>query len=185
MREVERALVVEDDRDHRELVVEILGRRGWAVKACGSSVDAIELIRGWQPDLVVLDVCLPDGDALEVLSRVTDLVPAPTVVVVSGSAGPEAGVRLGAGGVRAYVPKPLSRERLDQAIDESLTEAPDLRPHIRASVGHRSLHEVEGEVRETMIDEALGRVEGSRRGAARLLDVSRQLLQHVLRKRDS
>ena len=61
-------------------------------------------------------------------------------------------------------------------------EAYDFLPRVRGVVGERSLHEVEREVRATMVNEALTRAGGSRREAARLLKVSRQLLQHILRQ---
>jgi transcriptional regulator with PAS, ATPase and Fis domain len=51
-------------------------------------------------------------------------------------------------------------------------------------VGQRQIHEVQDEVRETMLREALGRARGSRRAAAKLLRVSRQLVQHMLRRYD-
>jgi two-component system, response regulator RegA len=50
-------------------------------------------------------------------------------------------------------------------------------------VGRVPLHELEAEVRHAMLGEAIARAEGSRRGAARLLSVSRQLMQHMLRGR--
>jgi transcriptional regulator with PAS, ATPase and Fis domain len=52
-----------------------------------------------------------------------------------------------------------------------------------AAVRQRSLHDALHEVRTTMIDEALARANGSRRGAAQLLRVSRQLLQYMVRNR--
>ena len=63
----------------------------------------------------------------------------------------------------------------------SLSAAPCL-PLIRQLVGHSPLSKVESEVRTLMVTEALARARGSRRAAAKMLAVSRQMLQHVLRK---
>jgi DNA-binding NtrC family response regulator len=70
---------------------------------------------------------------------------------------------------------------LSAAIHDALEVAPDLRPALKQLVGHKPLAEVETEVRAVMLEEALSRTGGSRRGAARLLSMSRQLVQYVLR----
>jgi transcriptional regulator with GAF, ATPase, and Fis domain len=49
-------------------------------------------------------------------------------------------------------------------------------------VGQLGLREMEDQVRRSMVEEALSRSAGSRRSAARLLNVTRQTLQHILRK---
>lgn len=53
---------------------------------------------------------------------------------------------------------------------------------LRQTVGHKPLSDVQTEVRAVMLDEALARSQGSRRGAARRLRMSRQLLQYLLRQ---
>ncbi|MBK7861855.1 MAG: hypothetical protein IPJ65_25220 [Archangiaceae bacterium] len=65
---------------------------------------------------------------------------------------------------------------------ETLERPPDLTPHLRAAVGHLPLHQLEEQVRQTMVGEALGATQGSRSGAAKLLRISRQLLQHILKR---
>ncbi|WP_437598342.1 helix-turn-helix domain-containing protein [Sorangium sp. So ce590] len=86
-------------------------------------------------------------------------------------------------GVRSFLAKPLRLEELDRAIDDALARPPDLRPQVRAAVGQTSIQEVEEQVRTIMVDEALARAGGGRRKAAQLLNISRQLLQHILRRR--
>jgi len=97
-------------------------------------------------------------------------------------AGPEQSFRLAQRGVRAYLPKPFATTDLLQAINQAFNGPLDLRPHVRSVVGRLSLQEVEAEVRRTMLQEALARAGGSRRAAARLLRVSRQLVQHIIKK---
>ncbi len=115
------------------------------------------------------------------LREAAELPAAPVVIAMSGVAGPSESFRLAQLGVRNYLTKPLRLETLEFAINEALQSAPDLTPHVRAQVGHVPVRELERHVRRTMVDEALARADGSRRGAARLLFVSRQLLQHMLR----
>lgn len=60
------AVVVEDDGDIRELLVEVLGQAGFAVEAAESGKSGVDLVLGTSPDLVTLDLGLPDLDGVEV-----------------------------------------------------------------------------------------------------------------------
>jgi DNA-binding NarL/FixJ family response regulator len=132
------------------------------------------------PD-ALLDLVLPDGDAFALLALLERRYPLPRIVAMSGVAGPEQSFRLAQLGVRAFLAKPFDTAALRAAVDDAVSARPDLRPHLRQVVGQRSLREVESEVRGTMLREALARG-GSRRAAARLLRISRQLVQHIIRK---
>lgn len=180
----ERLLIVEDVSALRRSFEAALAPRARQVRSVGLASEARQLLRELRPDLLLLDVALPDGTAFDVLDEARAAAVSPAVVVVSGQAGPEATFRLAQLGVRAYVPKPVTAQALDDAVTRALTEPADLEPHVRAVVGRKPLQEVEHDVRSAMVREALGRTGGSRRGAARLLSVSRQLLQHVLRNHD-
>ena len=60
-----RILVVEDDRDLCELLEYNLSRSGYQVQTAGRVSDAKEALKQARPDLVVLDVMLPDGDGFD------------------------------------------------------------------------------------------------------------------------
>jgi DNA-binding NtrC family response regulator len=126
---------------------------------------------------------LADGDAFDVLAALQGCTPAPLVVAISGAATPAQTFRLAELGVRGFVAKPFGLGELREAIRRAGAEPPDLTAAIRAQVGHRAIGEVSSEVRQTMLDEALARTGGSRRHAAALLKISRQLLQYLLRRR--
>lgn len=100
------------------------------------------------------------------------------------SVGPAEGFRLAQMGVRAFVPKPATPAAIERALAAVLGAAPDLAPLVRTLVGWLGVHEAEDRVRATMVAEALARARGNRKSAARLLAISRQLLQHILRKGD-
>jgi two-component system response regulator RegA len=181
---LERILVVEDVETLARRLAEALAAPGRVVRHVQTVHDAWRELLEFRPELLVTDVVLPDGTAVDLLERGRAQDSAPAVVAISGAADPGASFRLAQLGVRAFLKKPVTLPALDLAVSRALNEPPDLAPHLRGSVGRRPVREVEGEVRRTMVKEALARSGGSRRGAARLLSISRQLLQHVLRGLD-
>jgi DNA-binding NtrC family response regulator len=181
-RKVERVLVVEDSPQLSRSLCAALAETYPDVRACHAVADVGAAIAEWWPDLVLLDVVLPDGDAQRVMELLEPRRPAPAVIAMSGAAGPAQSFALAAHGVRAFLDKPLRIERMHAAIRTALAATPELGPALRQTVGQRALAEVEAEVRTVMVDEALARAQGSRRAAARLLDMSRQLLQYALRR---
>jgi two-component system alkaline phosphatase synthesis response regulator PhoP len=78
-------LVVEDDRELRDVVRRYLERAGHAVHTTGSGAGALSLLGAGGVDLVVLDLGLPDIDGLEVLAAARDAGGVPVVVVTARS----------------------------------------------------------------------------------------------------
>lgn len=176
-----RILIVEDNASLREALESALGGRV-TVESCANVQQAAVKLRALQPDVVLLDFDLPDGSALDVIRLAVERGPVPAFVAMSGVANAEQAFCLAQLGVRSYLPKPVTLAQVEQAIERAVDTGPDVTPHVRAAVGKVPLKDFERVVRETMLTEALARSDGSRRGAARLLDVSRQLLQHMLRR---
>lgn len=76
-----RALVVEDAREFRELVVEQLTEEGFGVETAADGRTAVELARTLQPDVIVLDLGLPDMDGVEVCRQVRTFSEAYVVIL--------------------------------------------------------------------------------------------------------
>lgn len=181
--ELKRLLIVEDNDALQRALGLTLAEYASEVRTATTVEAAEPVIREWRPDAVVLDFPLPDGDAFDLLRIFAHTEPMPALVVMSGMATPDETFRLAQMGVRAFVPKPLEPGAIERALELALLTAPDLAPMIRAAVGHVGVRTVEKQVRATMVAEAMARAQGSRSGAARLLSVSRQVLQHFLKKR--
>ncbi len=62
-----RALVVEDDEPARELVCRTLGQLGWQVTEAGNGTEAVERLSNTSPDLILLDLIMPEMDGFEFL----------------------------------------------------------------------------------------------------------------------
>ena len=79
-----RVLVVEDVPDARAALDAILRRRGLQTACAANLASALSLL-GWQPDTIVLDLMLPDGNGVEVLRRVRTAGMAAQVAVVTAT----------------------------------------------------------------------------------------------------
>jgi two-component system OmpR family response regulator len=108
-----RALVVDDEVALSDLISMVLRYEGWEVRAAASGQDALVAARQFSPDVVVLDVMLPDLDGLRVLQRLrADGVEAPVLFLTAKDAVDDRIAGLTAGG-DDYVTKPFS---LDEVI---------------------------------------------------------------------
>jgi DNA-binding response OmpR family regulator len=115
-------LVVDDDPTVREVVVSYLRAAG---HDCAESADgrrALDEVRAHPPDLVVLDVMLPEIDGLEVCRRVRQAGDVPIVMLTAlgGESDRVAGLELGADD---YVTKPFSPRELVLRVDSVLRRA--------------------------------------------------------------
>jgi len=68
-----RVLVVDDDRDSREVMTEALLMYGGSVQAASTADDAIDAIKKFEPDVVLTDIAMPGSDGYAVLKRIRTL----------------------------------------------------------------------------------------------------------------
>ena len=107
-----RAVVVDDESMLAELVAMALRYEGWEVRSAGDGHSAVNVIREFRPDVVVLDVMLPDIDGLEVLKRIRGGgQDTPVLFLTAKDATGDRIAGLTAGG-DDYVTKPFSLEEL-------------------------------------------------------------------------
>ncbi|MET0864858.1 MAG: response regulator transcription factor [Nakamurella sp.] len=107
-----RVLVVDDEQTLSELVGLALRYEGWEVRTAADGMSAIAAAREFRPDLVVLDVMLPDIDGLEVLRRLrADIERMPVLFLTARDDVTDRIAGLTAGG-DDYVTKPFSIEEL-------------------------------------------------------------------------
>ncbi|MCC7384504.1 MAG: response regulator transcription factor [Deltaproteobacteria bacterium] len=104
-------LVVDDDQRLRELLVEYLGARGWAVEAVEDGERALDRLRRSAVDLVVLDVMMPGRDGFEVLKVLRGFSPVPVIMLTARGDDTDriVGLEIGADD---YLPKPFNPREL-------------------------------------------------------------------------
>ncbi|BCY09422.1 response regulator transcription factor [Actinoplanes sp. L3-i22] len=115
-------LVVEDDRELRELVRRYLERAGHPVRTTGTGAEAIGVLAGGGVDLVVLDLGLPDVDGREVLSAARDGRDLP-VIVLTARSGVEDRIEGLRRGADDYMTKPFSPIELVLRVEAVLHRA--------------------------------------------------------------
>lgn len=177
--EGKRALVVEDDRGLRETLAEVLGEEGFESVVSVGSLSEFRAVARESYDLVLLDYRLPDGAGIEALRELALAPSFPRVVAISGDIGPSEAFALAQSGARAFLRKPFGLAEIRSAIRAAFDQSPDVSLELRSLLGARPLHAIEEDVREAMVTEALSRSNGNVTGAARLLGISRQLLNHI------
>ena len=181
-RPVRRVLIVEDDRALCVALARLA--RSWGTEVWQAhSVAEAQVAMDEQPDLMIVDVKLPDGDSFGLIEAAWHAKPAPVVVAISGAASAEEAFRLGQLGVRAYVAKPFSVESLSAEVEKALRAPPNLDPIVTGLVGQIGLRDAQERVRLGMIEQAIALSDGNRSSAARLLQVSRQAVQQQMRER--
>lgn len=113
-----KALIVEDESDLSMLLAEILRTCGFESKVLHQGADAVAWVRQHQPDLILLDLMLPDQSGYEIceelkLDRRTNLIP---VIMVTARAQHEDRVHGLEVGANSYLTKPFTVEQLQEAV---------------------------------------------------------------------
>src|SRR4051794_28828105 len=112
-------LVVDDELDVRTLIRLLLERAGLDVTEASSGREALRRLHQVRPDLVILDVTMPDLDGWQTLERVRDLSEVP-VLMLTARAEELDKVRGLRSGADDYVTKPFGRQELLARVDAAL-----------------------------------------------------------------
>jgi DNA-binding response OmpR family regulator len=117
-----RVLVIDDDADIRALVAELLGRAGLSVEQAEDGRSGLRALHKTPPDLVVLDVSMPDLDGWQTLERIRDLSEVPVLMLTARGDELER-VRGLQAGADDYVVKPFGRQELVARVQALLRRA--------------------------------------------------------------
>lgn len=112
-------LVIEDERRYRELLDISLSRRGYRVLQAATGAAGVDLVAENEPDLVLLDLMLPDMDGYEVCGRIRALSKVP-IIMLTARVEERDKVRGLRAGADDYVTKPFSAEELLARIEAVL-----------------------------------------------------------------
>ncbi|HLY95464.1 MAG TPA: response regulator transcription factor [Gaiellaceae bacterium] len=117
-----RILVADDEEDIRNLVRTLLEKTGAAVHDAADGREALREFHDWRPDLVLLDIAMPELDGWQVLERIRDLSDVPVLMLTARGDELER-VRGLQSGADDYVVKPFGRQELVARVEALLRRA--------------------------------------------------------------
>ena len=123
-KKIRRVVCVEDEPEMIDLYRLILTRRGFEVIGADGGREGLEVIREYQPDLVLLDLMMPDMDGWEVYKQIkadelTDTIPVIVVTAKAQSIDKVLGLHIAQ--VDDYISKPFSPQELLDSVENVLT----------------------------------------------------------------
>lgn len=117
-------LYIEDEEDFQILVGRILGRAGFEVKTCATLAEGLEALERRRPDLLLLDINLPDGDGYAACRRLREdpaFVDLP-VLMLTVRRRPDEWLRGFSSGATDYISKPINPPELIERITDALAD---------------------------------------------------------------
>jgi len=117
-------LVVDDEDDVRESVREVLSDEGYRVVDTADGTRVLELIKDEKPELVLLDIWMPQVDGIGLLKEIKTQEPEINVVMVSGHGNIHTAVTATKFGAFDFIEKPVSLDGLLTTVQRALGELP-------------------------------------------------------------
>lgn len=121
-------LLVDDDNAFRQRLALTLERRGFTVRAAASLLEARRLLADYRPGYAVLDMRLEDGNGLEFVAELRQIVPDVRAIILTGYGNLATAVASIKTGAIDYLSKPADPEAIVRALLESgdsIPEVPD------------------------------------------------------------
>jgi DNA-binding NtrC family response regulator len=122
MRQTPKILIVDDEAPFRSAMKRLL-EKTYTVKEAETGSDALELAKAEEPDLILLDIALPDANGLELLPRFKELRPSPTVVMITAFEQIKDVVLAIKGGAFDYLVKPVDIDEFELTVQKALEHA--------------------------------------------------------------
>ncbi|MBI2469235.1 MAG: sigma-54-dependent Fis family transcriptional regulator [Candidatus Rokubacteria bacterium] len=116
----ERILIVDDEKGIRTTLAAILADEGYRAIAVGSAREALARVGEEVPDLVILDIWLPEMDGIETLAELKRQWPELPVIMISGHGTIETAVKATKLGAYDFIEKPMSLEKTLLVVDRAL-----------------------------------------------------------------
>ena len=115
-------LIIEDEEDAADMFAEMMRVSGYRVLKTSSSTPALRMLTAEKPDVVILDIMMPEISGLEILRQMRqDPVLANLPVVVVSAKSMPADIKIGMeAGASMYLTKPVGFTELKEAIERAL-----------------------------------------------------------------
>ncbi len=113
-------LVVDDDAAIRLVISEALRREGHDVRVAASVAEQVRILEDFEPDVLVTDVILPDGNGLDMVPMILEKRPDLPIIVLSAQNTLATAVKATERGAFEYLPKPFDLDELCRAVNDGL-----------------------------------------------------------------
>ena len=113
-------LVADDDASIRSLLKQLLADEGFAVLEASTGVEVVEKVKEASPDLVVMDVRMPELDGIEALSRIKATHPKTAVLIMTAFGSSNAAIRAMELGAFDYITKPFEIDKISHTVKRVL-----------------------------------------------------------------
>ena len=113
--------VVDDEQPYTDIMQDVLQDYGLEVHVAHSALDAMELLGWMTPDLIMLDIMMPNVDGITLLKHLRSSEDKARIPIVVSTAYPETEDDALAAGADLYLPKPFSAQDLRSAIGQFLS----------------------------------------------------------------
>lgn len=116
-RKIEKILIIDDEEDLCWLLAGSLKGKGYKVLTSNSVAEAMDRLSKI-PDLIFLDLKLPDGDGMDILPEIKTIAPDAAVVIISAYGSEERKLDAKKKGAHSFIDKPLTDEQIMGAIGQ-------------------------------------------------------------------
>jgi two-component system nitrogen regulation response regulator NtrX len=141
----DRVLIVDDEAGIRQALKQVLDYEGMEVRVASSGGEGITVYQDYHPHVVFLDVKMAGLDGLETLTRLRDLDPTATVVMISGHGTIATAVEATQRGAFDFLEKPLDADRLLVTVRNALRHARLVGENERLREGQASRYAMVGD----------------------------------------
>ncbi len=130
-------LVADDDASIRSLLKQLLADEGYSVQEAATGVEVVDKVKEGSPDLVIMDVRMPELDGIEALSRVKAASPKTGVLIMTAFGSSNAAIRAMELGAFDYVTKPFELDKITYTV-QKVFEYQDLASEVEVLRGEIS-----------------------------------------------
>jgi DNA-binding NtrC family response regulator len=130
--QAKRLLIVDDEPDLLDLLKKVLSKKcACEVALTTSSVEALELVKNWEPDVVLTDIIMPDMDGIQLLQTITTIDPSISTIIMTGYGTIEIAVQALKNGAYDFFEKPFDNNKISQVVKRAMERTHLLRENLR------------------------------------------------------
>ena len=114
-------LVVDDEQGIRESIRMFMSEKGHDINTASTIKEAITAFKELTPEVVILDIRLPDGSGLDALSRMHEFHPISKIIMITAFQDMETTIQAMKRGAYDYIHKPLDADELEKAVIDAIS----------------------------------------------------------------